>query len=493
MKRFGRWIFFAAANLLWLGALAAGCEVYEVLHTRHERPAVEAYGLQRGAETAQKNDEVIARYASAPPEIGLDVRARESFAALDEPARKAFVTERHECVVLCDPVGRIRSVFAASGDSAAAQFGAALASGTELSASLPAHERADASAALRAALAGNAPQYREYVVPSPTSPEYALQFTFQPYVSQGEVGVFVRDSMWEVPWQRFRKNVHQNDAYDFHTNHLGFRGGDIEVPKPPGVFRILCIGGSTTAEGLTDELTYPAMLQRKLREHFHSDKIEVVNGGIFAATTGLERKRLGDYLAVQPDLLIHYNFVNDVTYQYALWASDNGLFSLLKNRLARSLFLRHHFNMWLLPGRGTLESAIGTSVVDNIRAILEGARTAKAEMAICSFACPDVGHVPAEDIDYFNLRLDSMIAQSTLDIRGYAQVVETYNGLIRDLCRREQLIYVPVSEELRGGTELFTDICHLRPWAIERKAEAVFRAIRDHVSARLSTGPEQRP
>jgi len=40
------------------------------------------------------------------------------------------------------------------------------------------------------------------------------------------------------------------------------------VPKPAGVFRIACVGGSTTVEGPHNELTYPNYLERMLGARF---------------------------------------------------------------------------------------------------------------------------------------------------------------------------------------------------------------------------------
>lgn len=489
MKRLGRLCFFAAVNVLWIVMLAVGCEVYEVMRARHHAAEVEAYGLKYGAEAASKDQEIIARYASSPPQIGLDMRARESFAALDETARGEFAARRQEGVVLCDPDGRIVAVYGGTAALPAAVFVSSLHQGALIGAALPANESGDAAVAMAGAWKGNMPQFREYAVPLPASPAYALQFTFQPFPSLGQVGVFVRDSMWEVPWQCFRKQVHQNDSYDFHTNNVGFRGKDIAVPKPPGVIRILCVGGSTTAEGLTDELTYPGMLERKLQSEF-GGRVEVVNGGIFAADSAVERKRLPDFLALQPDLIVHYNFVNDVTYHYEQWAAQEGWRFSLKRFLSRSLLLRRHANAWLMPRRETLVSAMASNTLANIESIVDGARQAKVDVALCSFACPDAGHISRNEMDYFNLRLDTMLARNTLDMEGYTGVVALYNEQVRALCGKAGLLYIPVAEQMRGGLDIFTDICHMRAWAMERKAEAVFQSVRGYVAARLAAGAE---
>lgn len=50
-----------------------------------------------------------------------------------------------------------------------------------------------------------------------------------------------------------------------HVNQLGFRGGERRIEKAPGVFRILCVGGSNVyGAGLDDDDTWPAKLEALL-------------------------------------------------------------------------------------------------------------------------------------------------------------------------------------------------------------------------------------
>src|SRR6202008_4755542 len=52
-------------------------------------------------------------------------------------------------------------------------------------------------------------------------------------------------------------------------NSLGYRGPEIEIPNPPGVYRIVSLGGSTTYGSATKpEDAYPAQLQKILRDEY---------------------------------------------------------------------------------------------------------------------------------------------------------------------------------------------------------------------------------
>ncbi len=104
------------------------------------------------------------------------------------------------------------------------------------------------------------------------------------------------------------------DGFKQH-NSLGFRGPEIALPKPEGVYRILCLGGSTTYSAYVadPEQAYPRQLERILRDKLKTDKIEVVNGGITYATTA---ELLGTLalrgLQIEPDMVILNEGGNDI-------------------------------------------------------------------------------------------------------------------------------------------------------------------------------------
>lgn len=97
-------------------------------------------------------------------------------------------------------------------------------------------------------------------------------------------------------------------------NHLGFRGDEIIIPKPEGVFRIVAIGGSTTySAGVEDyRLSYPYLLQEKLRAEGYTE-VEVINAGVFSYSS---LENLMNFqirvLELDPDMVIVYEGVNEI-------------------------------------------------------------------------------------------------------------------------------------------------------------------------------------
>ena len=97
-------------------------------------------------------------------------------------------------------------------------------------------------------------------------------------------------------------------------NALGLRGPERTAARPPGAFRVICVGGSTTfGAGIAgDEKTYPARLEARLREANPGLEIEVWNAGVPGYTTAENVIYLGLRLIdFEPDIVVLYEGYND--------------------------------------------------------------------------------------------------------------------------------------------------------------------------------------
>lgn len=97
------------------------------------------------------------------------------------------------------------------------------------------------------------------------------------------------------------------------TNSQGFRGPDIQVQKPGNVFRIICLGGSSTfGYHNRDDETYPFLLQEILRAHAHGPGIEVMNAGFpYYNTSSILALLKAELLDYSPDVITIYAAYND--------------------------------------------------------------------------------------------------------------------------------------------------------------------------------------
>ena len=103
---------------------------------------------------------------------------------------------------------------------------------------------------------------------------------------------------------------------DVKINSLGFRDREISVKKPPGTYRIVALGDSTTfGLGAPFDQTYPKVLERELNRNPPSSKwknYEVINTGVGNYNTAQELAMLKDHgLPLDPDMVTIGWYIND--------------------------------------------------------------------------------------------------------------------------------------------------------------------------------------
>ena len=308
------------------------------------------------------------------------------------------------------------------------------------------------------------------------------------------------DSLWERRFFMYRKHVHHEDwehAYglveEFHTNNFGFRDDDVVVPKPPGVFRILCVGASTTEEGPTNALTYPNILEERLDAQFGPGRAEVINCGIAGFNTTKQRMRLPDYLALEPDLIICYNGANDICHElFPHWVAEAKLWQKL---LRRSRFVNYHLNRCLLPSAEEAAACLERGMLRNLRRIYGYLRERDVAMAVCSFALPDITALTPDERDYYDFWHEKNWGGPYVTFATYCRTVHDLNLKLREMCQQEGIPYIPVAESVKAGLTkgifpnvscCFRDICHMKDKGIELKVDAVFTFLRERFGEKLA-------
>jgi lysophospholipase L1-like esterase len=106
--------------------------------------------------------------------------------------------------------------------------------------------------------------------------------------------------------------LHYTYEHPVVVNALGLRGPELE-PKAEGELRVLVLGDSLTyGQGVADDETLPAWLERDLREREPGRTVRVVNAGLRAYDTRQELAllaELGDTIA--PDVVVLCWYWND--------------------------------------------------------------------------------------------------------------------------------------------------------------------------------------
>ncbi len=501
------WACFA---LLWLGAVPFLLEGGAVAWRHWMRAGADAYA-QRVETQAKRWEQLACRISQdsapkPPPSLSPapDAPRWQAFLPLQTEDEKQAMVERIPALVLCcGPDHAVTHKYVPPAPPDIAALGGHIALGASVLSMVDAEDPqapADIRRTVETAWATGQQQFRSYPFARKNGPSCYADCCFAPRLdSTGKVSellVFITPSFYEKLWFKLRPHAYGRDNFGHWTvwtNNVGFRDDEVVLPKPEGVIRIVCIGASTTFEGPRNDLSYPNLLERRLRDQFHTDRIEVINCGVYGLDSAHEKARFQDYLDLQPDLLIHYNFVNDT--QAVMGGSPPAGMrpaDVAEERagapwwlcLRRSAFFGQCFGPWLLPPEKQYEARIQAFTMGNMADMVRQARAHGVPMALCSTARPDFGHLRGRELDYYRRKYND---PPDKDIFSYARAIDVYNRMVKDFAKKKGVAYIPVAEQLTGGTDCFIDHCHLYLNGIDRKAEIIFGAVRDSVAAMITS------
>ncbi len=287
-------------------------------------------------------------------------------------------------------------------------------------------------------------------------------------------GMGVGKELWEIERIRYKPHAFisftlNDQLHEVRINSRGYRTREFDVPKPKGVVRIACIGASTTFQGFSNEETYPALLEAKLQELRSDLDVEVLNLGVSGTHSDFWLERLERLVALEPDLVVQYNAVNDfVQLHLPAWVQTHPRRAALH---ARSL-------LWdrLVPlPAGDFEAPSRRTLDRHVR-LRDELRERGISYVTATFAAPD----PASAEPAFLLFLDALTRDwsggAVQHYRQYERLLAQHNTRLEEIARREGIPLAPAAAELRPA-RLYFDICHLKPRGIQKLAEVLVAPI----------------
>ena len=277
------------------------------------------------------------------------------------------------------------------------------------------------------------------------------------------------DTLWAQPGVRYRPGARLSldvagDRHEIVINSHGYRSPETSERKPPGVLRVVCIGGSTTVQGRTNDETYPAHLERKLRAAFPGRSIEVLNLGINGITSDHWLTRLDEVFRFQPDVVVQYEFVNDLFFRHLpRYAADHPTWTLARRSL---LFAR-----LVPPPRQDLGEYLRPTV-RNLRQVATEAGARGAAHVAATFAGPDVRRATPSFRSYLDVNVESWGGRHGLRYYpAYDALRKDFGEHLRKAAAEGRLVLAPIEENVNDPA-LFIDLCHMTSRGIERLAEA---------------------
>lgn len=276
----------------------------------------------------------------------------------------------------------------------------------------------------------------------------------------------------------------------FTINGYGLRGTLPKVPKPAGIRRVVCLGGSSTfGYTVTDGKEWPARLGELL-----GPSVDVVNAGRPGSTTWSDFRYLRDrLLRLEPDVVILYEGFNDMWRGIRRHMREQPDYGIVDERLpadegealdlgprrpwpVRLSFVMRQVGDVLedrleppevrdLPPSAKESFRFDPAIVDlyarNLRAMVRLCHARGVPVAVATFAgCDDPGEGPADQRLRLKYVLDNIPA---LDLRTAQEGLDLYREITRRVAREERATLLDAALLMPKGKALFSDTIHFTP------------------------------
>ena len=277
-------------------------------------------------------------------------------------------------------------------------------------------------------------------------------------------------------------------------NSLGFRGDEFTRAKPGNTARIVVLGASTTfnSEVSSNQATWPARLQEKLRKVYPGRNIEVINASLggYVAADNLKNLR-HRVLPLNPDLVIFYEANNEIVADTGELAKRLGLttgsrqpaivttlskYSLMFDLAYKNLAI-------LIRSRASAAGKIDRvppELPAHFISVLDEMRTTLAEKNIPFLLSTFiVKYRRAQDRATQIANADvAFYYMPWMSIDGMLDAMDVYNQAIVDYATRQNLPVVDDRDSIPADAEHFTDCMHLADKGAEAMAERFVRYLR---------------
>jgi peptidoglycan/LPS O-acetylase OafA/YrhL len=148
---------------------------------------------------------------------------------------------------------------------------------------------------------------------------------------------------------------YNNYDYIVRTNQYGLASPFIDTARPtPNTFRILLIGDAfTMPEGMEYEYSYPALLEKKMKEAYPNRNIQIINGGVTGYGPVEEYPEMKELACLfKPDLIIYEFFINE--FEEVSYTPQIRLQSLKRVRGQRKIIANSQILIHLLTAKELL-------------------------------------------------------------------------------------------------------------------------------------------
>jgi hypothetical protein len=274
-------------------------------------------------------------------------------------------------------------------------------------------------------------------------------------------------------------------------NALGFRGPELERPKPARRVRIGFLGGSTTfcAEASSLEASWPDRVVAGLRAAAPDLEFDYVNGAAAGFSTAELLENLEHRVGpLEPDVLVLYEATNDLVQDSRRLAISQGVYAreesqhspigdhwltyyLIEKNLRQLRRQRDHDRPRLVFEPASLSAPFRARLGE----LAENARRCAPVVALVTFSTqiragqpPEQQRAAAENALYYMpfLTVEDLLA-------GYAE----YNRVIREVARATGVLLIEGEDGIPGDARHFADTVHFLDPGLALQAERVLAGL----------------
>jgi lysophospholipase L1-like esterase len=308
-----------------------------------------------------------------------------------------------------------------------------------------------------------------------------------------------------VPRRRYRLA----DGGTCTVNSAGYRGGEFGIPKPPGTFRIVALGGSSTFSYRTDdERIWTRELEKRLQTQF-GGSVEVINAGVPGYSVFDSKIHyLYRVRALEPDALLVYHAWNDMKAFRRIEAGKPPRGSPFRPSLIRDSLRRFQI-VWRVrsliyrnnAGLPPREEGWVEEDPDDAITIPEGGRAHRWERSnyqdlallansdgALSIFVSQAGLMAEQNLDDAEVRRRVYTEYQGLD---YREVLRQWHAIIaiqRGVAESHGAIFIDAYAAVPHSVVNFHDHVHLTPAGNEALAQVIFEGLANNAifRARLS-------
>lgn len=272
--------------------------------------------------------------------------------------------------------------------------------------------------------------------------------------------------------------IPNSETGSIRINSLGFRGPEIDDPKPRGRIRLAFLGGSTTfcAEVTSNEVTWPHLVWKKVTGAYPRFEFDYVNAGVPGYGTGELLTALEQRVKpLRPDIVVIYEATNDISYDTRELAKEQGFY---RGKAEVSSWLANISVAWNLIEKNlqirARQRAAGASephlVFDRSQLsrdfkrrlikLIQASKKVSPVVVVATFSTKfRREQSKQEQLQAANTALYYMPYMS---VNGLLDAFEQYNTVIRDVAQETGALLIGGEDAIPGDDLHFNDSVHFK-------------------------------